>query len=38
MGKITALKTNKRTDKQVNLYLDGSLPLKLDTELAVQKG
>ena len=38
MGKITALKTNKRTDKQVNLYLDGKYAVKLDTELAVKKG
>jgi regulatory protein len=38
MGKITALKTNKRTDKQVNLYLDGKFAVKLDTELAVKKG
>jgi regulatory protein len=38
MGKITALKTNKRTDRQVNLYLDGKFAVKLDTELAVKKG
>ncbi len=38
MGKITALKTNKRTDRQVNLFLDGKFAVKLDTELAVKKG
>ena len=38
MGKITALKTNKRTGRQVNLYLDGKFAVKLDTELAVKKG
>ena len=38
MGKITALKTNKRTDRHVNLYLDGKFAVKLDTELAVKKG
>ena len=38
MGKITALKTNKRTGRQVNLYLDGKFAVKLDTELAVKNG
>jgi regulatory protein len=38
MGKITALKTNKRTDQQVNMFLDGKFAVKLDSELAVKKG
>jgi regulatory protein len=38
MGKITAIKTNKRTDRQVNMFLDGKFAVKLDTELAVKKG
>ena len=32
MSKITALKANKRTGKQVNMFLDGKFAVKLDTE------
>jgi len=38
MSKITALKTNKRRDKQVNMYLDGKFTVSLDTEVAVKEG
>jgi regulatory protein len=38
MGKITALKKNKRTDRQVNMFLDGRFAIKLDTELALNEG
>ena len=38
MSKITALKTNKRTDKQVNMFLDGKFAISLDTEVAVKEG
>ena len=38
MGKITALKKNKRTDRQVNMFLDGRFAIKIDTELALKEG
>ena len=38
MSKITALKTNKRTDKQVSMFLDGKFAVSLDTEIAVKEG
>jgi regulatory protein len=38
MSKITALKTNKRTDKQVSMFLDGKFAISLDTEVAVKEG
>jgi Uncharacterized protein conserved in bacteria len=38
MSKITALKTNKRRDKQVNMYLDGKFTVSLDTDVAVKEG
>ena len=38
MSRITALKTSKRTEKQVNMFLDGKFAIKVDTELAVKKG
>ena len=38
MGKITALKKNKRTDRQVNMFLDGKFAIKLDTKIAVKEG
>jgi regulatory protein len=38
MGKITALKKNKRTDRQVNMFLDGRFAIKLDIELALKEG
>jgi regulatory protein len=38
MSKITALKTNKRTDKQVSMFLDGKFAISLDTELAAKEG
>ena len=38
MSKITALKINKRTDKQVNMFLDGKFAVSLDIEVAVKEG
>jgi len=38
MGKITALKKNKLTDRQVNMFLDGKFAIKLDTKIAVKEG
>ena len=38
MSKITALKTNKRTDKQVGMFLDGKFVISLDTEVAAKEG
>ncbi len=38
MSKITALKTNKPTDKQVSMFLDGKFAISLDTEVAVKAG
>ncbi|MDD5287644.1 MAG: RecX family transcriptional regulator [Dehalococcoidales bacterium] len=38
MSKITALKNNKRTNQQVNMFLDGKFAISLDTELAVKEG
>ena len=38
MSRITALKTSKRTEKQVNMFLDGKFAIKVDTEVAVKKG
>ena len=37
MGKITALKANKRTDKQLNMFLDGKFAISVDTEVAVKE-
>jgi regulatory protein len=30
MGKITALRANKRTDKQLNMFIDGKFAIKID--------
>ena len=38
MSKITALKTNRRTNKQVSMFLDGKFTVSLDTEIAVKEG
>ena len=38
MSKITALKTSKRTEKQVNIFLDGKFTISIDNELVVKKG
>ena len=38
MSKITALRVNKRTDKQLNMFLDGKFAIKIDTEVAVKEG
>jgi regulatory protein len=38
MSKITALKTNKRTDEQMIMFLDGKFALSLDTEVAIKEG
>jgi regulatory protein len=38
MSKITALKANKRTDKQLNMFLDGKFTISVDTEVAVKEG
>ena len=38
MSKITALKTNRRTNKQVSMFLDGKFTVSLDTETAVKEG
>ncbi|MCX6003191.1 MAG: RecX family transcriptional regulator [Chloroflexi bacterium] len=38
MSKITALRTNKRTDKRVSLFLDGKFAISLDAEAAVKEG
>ena len=38
MSRITALKTSKRTKKQVNMFLDGKFTISVDTEVAVKKG
>ncbi len=37
MSKITALKVNKRTGKQLNMFLDGKFAVSLDTETAVKE-
>jgi regulatory protein len=37
MSRITALKTSKRTEKQVNMFLDGKFAISVDTEVAVNK-
>jgi regulatory protein len=37
MGKITALKANKRTDKKLNMFLDGKFAISVDTEVAVKE-
>lgn len=34
MSKITALRTNKRTDKRVSLFLDGKFAMSMDAEVA----
>ena len=38
MGKITALKANKRTDKKLNMFLDCKFAISVDTEVAVKEG
>src|SRR5208283_492666 len=38
MGKITALKKNKRTNRQVNMFLDGKFTVSLDAAVAVKEG
>ena len=38
MSRITALKTGKRNDKRVNMYLDGKFAASVDTEVALKKG
>ena len=38
MSKITALKTNRRTNKQLSMFLDGKFTVSLDTETAVKEG
>ena len=38
MSKITALRTNKRTDKRVSLFLDGKFAISLDAEVAAKEG
>jgi regulatory protein len=38
MSKITALKTSKRTDKQLSMFLDGKFAISLDTEVAAKEG
>jgi regulatory protein len=38
MSKITALKANKRTDKRVNMFLDGKFAFSVDLEVAVKEG
>ena len=38
MSRITALKTSKRNEKQVNMFLDGKFAIRVDTEVAVKKG
>ena len=38
MSRITALKTTKRTDKQVSMFLDGKFTVSLDAEIAVKEG
>ena len=37
MSRITALKSGKRTDKKVNMYLDGKFIASLDKEVAVRE-
>ncbi|MGP8079577.1 MAG: regulatory protein RecX [Dehalococcoidales bacterium] len=38
MSKITALKKNKRTNRQVNMFLDGKFAVSLDAAVAVKEG
>jgi regulatory protein len=38
MSKITALKTSKRTDKQLSMFLDGKFAVSVDTEVAAKEG
>src|SRR5271157_481574 len=38
MSKITALKANKRSGEQVNMFLDGKFAVKIDTETVTKKG
>ena len=38
MSKITALKANKRTDKQLKMFLDGKFAISVDTEVAAKEG
>jgi regulatory protein len=38
MSRITALKTGKRNEKRVNMYLDGKFAASVDTEIALKKG
>jgi regulatory protein len=38
MSRITALKTNKRTEKQVNIFLDGKFAISVAPEVAVENG
>jgi regulatory protein len=38
MSRITALKTSKRTEKQVNMFLDGKFAIRVDADVAVKKG
>jgi regulatory protein len=38
MSKITALKTSKRTDKQLSMFLDGKFTVSLDIEVAAKEG
>jgi regulatory protein len=38
MSKITALKANKHSGKQLNMFLDGKFAIRVDTELAVKEG
>jgi regulatory protein len=37
MGKITALKTNKRTTQPVKMFLDGKFAISVDAEVAVKE-
>jgi len=38
MGKITALRTSKRTNKRASLFLDGKFAMSMDTGVAVKEG
>lgn len=38
MSKITALRSNKRTDKRVSLFLDGKFAMSMDAEVVVKEG
>ena len=38
MSRITALKTNKSTEKQVNIFLDGKFAISVAPEVAVENG